>query len=271
MITFANAKINLGLDIVRKRADGYHDISTIFYPIPLADAVEIVKTDGETGFESYGIEIDCPPEKNLVMKTYEMFRAEFNLPNSLIGLMKKVPFGAGLGGGSSDAAAVAKIVNTMYNLRLSDEELAARVVKIGADCPFFIYNRPMIASGIGDILNPVDLSLKGYKIVLVKPDVHVSTAEAYSGVTPREPAEPLEKLIQRPISEWRGLVKNDFEDSVFAAHPELADIKQAFYDNGAVYASMSGSGSAIYGIFDNDRLAEKYAESIDAYLLETFF
>ncbi len=266
MIAFPNAKINLGLFIERKREDGYHDISTVFYPIPLCDAVEVVKA-AETQLFTYGNRVDCPPEKNLVMKAYRMLADEFDLPPLAIHLYKHIPDGAGLGGGSSDATAVAKIINSMFGLGLDDEGIATRVKRLGADCPFFAYNRPMTARGIGDVLAPVSVDLKGRTMVVVKPDVSVPTAAAYAGVTPKEPATDIATLIASPIEEWCGALVNDFEASIFPQHPELAALKESLYAAGAVYASMSGSGSAIFGIFDSDKLADKFVAGCQEHLL----
>ena len=244
MITFPNAKINLGLYVERKREDGYHDLSTVFYPIPLTDAVEVVEAK-ETALFTYGNPVDCPPEKNLVMKAYRLMEEEFKLPPVAIHLYKHIPDGAGLGGGSSDG--------------LSEEEIAVRVKRLGADCPFFAYNRPMAARGIGDLLEPVDVDLRGYTMIVVKPDVSVPTAAAYAGVTPRVPETNVEKLVAKPVGQWKGLLVNDFEESIFPKHPELSAIKHSLYDAGAVYASMSGSGSAIFGLFEDDNLSDIFA------------
>lgn len=258
MILFPNAKINLGLQIERKREDGYHDISTVFYPIPLCDAVEVTEAK-ETALHTYGNAVDCPPEKNLVMKAYRMMAEEFDLPQVGIHLYKHIPDGAGLGGGSSDATAVAKILNAMFSLGLDDAGIAKRVKRLGADCPFFAYNRPMTARGIGDLLQPINVDLRGWKMIVVKPDVSVPTAAAYAGVTPKIPETAVEEIVQKPVAEWENLLVNDFEKSIFALHPELAALKQSLYDSGAAYASMSGSGSAIFGIFESDKLADAFA------------
>lgn len=257
MIQFPNAKINLGLYVESKRSDGYHNISTVFYPIPLTDVVEVVEAD-ETVLRTYGNPVACEPEKNLVMKAYRLLEKEFRLPPVEICLYKHVPDGAGLGGGSSDASSVLKILNTMFRLELSDSELAARAARLGADCPFFIYNRPMAARGIGDEFSEVAVDLRGYVMALVKPDVSVPTAMAYSQVAPRVPERRVEEILQKSLAEWKGLLENDFEKSVFANYPELAGLKQSMYDAGAVYASMSGSGSAIYALFETDNMADKF-------------
>lgn len=257
MIRFPNAKINLGLYVERRRDDGYHDISTVFYPIPLKDVVEVVKSES-TVLRTYGNPVDCPPEKNLVMKAYRLLELEFGLPPVEICLYKHIPDGAGLGGGSSDASAVLKILNDLFALGLDDAELARRAVKLGADCPFFVYNRPVAARGIGDVFEDVDVDLSGMTAVVVKPDVYVSTAEAYRGVPPRIPEMDVAEIVRHPVGEWKGVLENDFEAHVFGLYPRLQEIKQSLYDSGAVYASMSGSGSAIYGLFGSDIMAETF-------------
>lgn len=258
MISFPNAKINLGLCIERKRPDGYHDISTVFYPVPLTDAVEIVPAE-KTALFTYGNKVDCPPEKNLVMKAYRLIADEFHLPEVEIHLYKRIPDGAGLGGGSSDASAVLKLLNTQFDLGLTDAELAGRAVRLGADCPFFIYNRPMAARGIGDEFSEVSVDLSGKTAVIIKPDVSVPTAAAYAGATPRIPETDITDILQLPLPQWKGLLANDFEKSIFPAYPELEAIKESLYAAEAAYASMSGSGSAIFGIFDNDNMADAFA------------
>lgn len=261
MISFPNAKINLGLYVERKRPDGYHDISTVFYPIQLQDILEIVKSK-ETTLSITGNQVDCEFEKNLVIKAYRLLEKEFNLSPIDIHLHKHIPDGAGLGGGSADASFMLLLLNDLFELGLTKEELAQRASKIGADCPFFIYNTPKAASGIGDIFTESDVNLHGYKMVVVKPEVYISSAAAYAGITPNDKREyQIVDILKMPIAKWKGLLVNDFETSVFAQHPELADVKESFYQAGAIYASMSGSGSAIYGIFDNDIMADKFASN----------
>lgn len=255
MISFPNAKINLGLNIVSKRPDGYHNLETVFYPIPLTDILEIVPSaDGEPHLHCYGRPVDCPAEKNLVMRAYRLLQQEFHLPGVDIHLYKHIPDGAGLGGGSSDAAHTLTMLNEMFELELSQQRLATVAARLGADCPFFIYNRPMLAHGIGDELQSIDLSLAGHTLLLVKPAVSVSTAEAYARVTPTPPATPVEEITSWPIEMWDGQLVNDFEPSVFALHPELWAIKLLLLEAGAEYAAMSGSGSAIFGIFKTDNM-----------------
>lgn len=250
MICFPNAKINLGLNVVRKRPDGYHDIETLFYPIPIKDALEITETKADS-FTQSGIKVDIPEEKNLVMRALHALKAGHNLPPLQVGLLKTIPFGAGLGGGSSDAAFMLKLVNAFCRLHLSDDELEKIASTLGADCAFFIRNTPVFASGIGNIFTPVKLSLQGWYLVLVKPDITVSTSEAYAQVKPAEPEVSLREIVQKPIETWREWMVNDFEQSVFPKFPAIGAIKHKLYEAGAVYASMSGSGSSVYGLFRN--------------------
>ena len=261
MITFPNAKVNLGLNIVERRPDGYHNIETVFYPIPLTDVLEIVPATGETSLTCYGNSVDCPAEKNLVMRAYRLLQERYDLPPVEMYLYKHIPDGAGLGGGSSDAAHALMMLNDMFELDLTDAELAAMAVTLGADCAFFIYNRPMMATGIGDVLSPVEVDLKGKNLLLVKPPVGVDTRTAYSRVTPQVPEMALTDIISRPVASWDGLLINDFEPSVFTALPQLWLIKASLIDAGAQYAAMSGSGSTVFGIFDSDNLAEKAADT----------
>ena len=247
MVVYPNAKINLGLHIVSKRPDGYHNLETIFFPLDIKDKIEIEGAD-EFSFNLEGLKIDGDVESNLVVKAYRLLQKDFLLPNVKISMQKNIPFGAGLGGGSADASFTLRALNEMFNLGLADEVLASYASKLGADCPFFIYNRPMLATGIGTELSPIELSLEGYKIEWVKPNVHVSTADAYRNVKPKEPKFSLSELPNIPIEQWKDCLVNDFEESVFTQYPELAEIKQDFYNRGAVYAAMSGSGSTIFAI-----------------------
>lgn len=248
----ANAKINIGLNVVGKRADGYHNLETIFYPVDMSDTIDIeVSPDAETHLINIGIAVDSNPQDNLIIKAYNLLKQDFDIPPVSITLDKRIPFGAGLGGGSSDAANTLKALNQMFSLGLSDLELECYAVKLGADCPFFIKNKPVFATGIGNEFTPIDLDLSAYKIEIIKPNVNVSTAMAYKGVTPKPSTFNLLELPKLPIEQWNRVVKNDFEASVFPQFPEIEALKQDFYNRGALYASMSGSGSAVFGIFKN--------------------
>ncbi len=248
MITFPNAKINIGLNVVSKRDDGYHNLETIFYPVKLADALELAESD-ELQFTSSGIEIDGKPENNLVVKTYKLLQEDFKLPPVKLHLHKIIPFGAGLGGGSSDAAFTLKMLNDYFNLKISSEKLQQYAAQLGADCPFFIENKPVFATGTGDQFQTVNLDLSAYKIVIVKPGVSVSTPDAFKNITPQKPSFNLKEIETLAIEEWRNVIKNDFEKSVFKFYPEIEKLKHTLYEMGAVYASMSGSGSALFGVF----------------------
>lgn len=250
MIDFPNAKINLGLNIINKRPDGYHNIETIFYPVPVKEALEIVEAS-EFEFKQSGILIDGPAEKNLVVKAYNLLRDRYGIGPVSIHLLKAIPFGAGLGGGSADAAFTLRLLNKLFGLNIPTSELEELAATLGADCPFFIQNKPVFASGIGNIFEPIELNLSNYYLCLVKPDVAVPTPEAYAMVKPHMPEISLKEIIKRPLSDWRELMENDFETSVFPKHPIIRDIKEEMYHQGAIYASMSGSGSSVYGLFEH--------------------
>ena len=253
MLLLPNCKINIGLNVTARRPDGYHDLETIFYPIPLRDNLEfnVIKDDDVPYRLSLGgYKVEGNSDDNLVVKIYLALKEEFNLPPLDIYLYKHIPMGAGLGGGSSDAAFMMRGINEAFKLGLLEEEMERRMAKFGADCAFFIKNTPSFATGIGDQLTPVDFSLKDKYIVLVKPDIFVSTKDAYAHVTPKQPSISLLQVITQPIEQWRDTVVNDFEASVFPQHPTLAGIKQTLYDMGALYAAMSGSGSTLFGLFD---------------------
>ena len=246
MLLYPNAKINLGLNVVRKRSDGYHDIETLFYPVPqLCDILEIVHTD-TFRMQVYGASI---VGENLCEKAWQLLHVRFGIPPVAIYLYKKIPMGAGLGGGSADAAFTLAGLNELFSIGLPKEELAGLAAQLGSDCAFFIYNRPMLARGRGEILAPLDFSLGDHPLRIFPQDVFVSTREAYAGITPRQPAQPIEAIVRRPVAEWRGRLVNDFEETVFARHPSLAAARDALYADGALYAAMSGSGSALFGIY----------------------
>lgn len=258
MITFPCAKINLGLNIVSKRPDGYHNLETVFYPIPLTDALEIKYMDEKFPSESpcdlkiTGNDIDCNEEDNLVIKAYQLLAADFQLPRVHAHLVKRIPTQAGLGGGSSDAAYMIRLLDERFRLNIGIPEMERYAAKLGADCAFFITADPSFAEGIGDVLMPVDVpgaGLGGYYLAVVKPSVAVSTLDAYAAIVPKTPAKCCRDIVRQPIETWKDELVNDFEAPIFAMHPELATIKQSLYDAGAVYAAMSGSGSALFGIF----------------------
>ncbi|MDE6480419.1 MAG: 4-(cytidine 5'-diphospho)-2-C-methyl-D-erythritol kinase [Muribaculaceae bacterium] len=268
MIRFVNGKLNLGLDIVRKREDGYHDLETVFYPVgihsgtpenpePFCDILEITPAE-KTDFRFSGRKVDCPLEKNLVYKAWRAFKNECpELGEYLITLEKHLPDGAGLGGGSADASAVLLMLNELSGLPFNDERLAEMALSLGADCPFFIYNRPCYAEGVGERLVPIDLDLAGWWCVLVKPEVSISTKEAFAGVRPKCPNMNLREIIKLGVDEWQGVMKNDFETSLFPNHPLLKEIKNGLIASGAVYASMSGSGSTVFGLFHSKEDADE--------------
>lgn len=251
MLCFPNAKINLGLNIIEKRPDGFHNIETIFYPIPLCDALEITKINSNKVYEfsSSGISVNVKPSENIVIKAFELVASKFDIPPTAIHLHKNIPFGAGLGGGSSDAAHMIKLLNSYYELNLNNSELENLAIQIGSDCPFFINNDAVFAEGKGNLFTPTDLNLCNYYILLIKPDIHISTPMAYANVNPKKTSEPLYHRIKQPIDNWKHCIQNDFEKSIFPNHPELKTIKDELYAHGAVYASMSGSGSSMFGLF----------------------
>lgn len=248
MLVFPNAKINLGLQITERRADGYHNLLSCFVPIGWADALEVIPAE-RFSFASSGISIPGDPAKNLCVRAYDALNTDFGLPPVQMHLHKLVPIGAGLGGGSADAAFALKLLNARFTLGLTTAQLETYARPLGADCAFFVQNRPMYCTQKGDVFLDIDLDLHGLTLVLVYPDLAISTAEAYAGVEPRQPKTPLNELLAAPIETWKEVVYNDFENSLFPKYPVLAAIKQQLYDLGAVYASMSGSGSTIYGLF----------------------
>ena len=246
MIVYPNAKINLGLNVLRKREDGYHDISSVFYPVKeCVDILEIIKSE-EFEFTNSGIEI--PDGENLCEKAWKLLHTDFGIGNVTIHLHKQIAIGAGLGGGSSDASFTLKSLNELFDLNLNNKELEKYALRLGSDCPFFIDNTPKLVEGIGEKMTSIDLDLSNYEIRLVNPDIHISTKEAYSRVVPRIPVLEVEKIIELPIIEWKEKLKNDFEESIFLKHPELRELKDQLYKEGAIYASMSGSGSVIFSI-----------------------
>lgn len=253
MILNANCKINLGLNVLRRRDDGFHDLETVMIPVPgVYDVVEVERSEGDSTFEQNGIVVDCNVEDNLCMKALRLMQRLYCVGEARIRLDKRVPFGAGLGGGSSDATAVILAVNELFGLGLSEERLIEVAAMIGSDTAFFVRNTPQLCEGRGEVMSPITLPLEGKYIAVAKPAEGVSTKEAYSGVKPAVPSVRLAEALKCPIEEWRDMVKNDFEEHIFELHPDIAAIKRAMYEAGAVYASMSGSGSAVFGIFDDE-------------------
>lgn len=259
MVTFPNAKINLGLNVVSRRPDGYHNIETVMIPVPTFDVIEITESeDGRDSLHTCGHPVDCPPDKNLVMKALAEMRSRYNIPAVTICLDKQIPDGAGLGGGSADASFTLRLLNEMFGCGASQEDLAAIAAGLGADCPFFIYNRPMLCTDTGTTMTPFDLHLpNNLWLLLIKPPVSVPTKEAYAGLTPQTPRYLLVDTLRLPVEQWQGLLTNDFETSVFTRYPQIREIKKRMIEAGAVYASMSGSGSTIYGFFNRKLSSEE--------------
>ena len=251
MVVFPNAKINLGLNITKKRQDGYHELETFFYPVPWQEALEIVESE-KTGVSVSGIAVPNDGD-NIVLKAYQLLKSEYDLPPVQIHLHKVIPIGAGLGGGSADAAFTLTLLNNLLELGLNDSRLMKYAVSLGADCAFFIKNKPMLATGVGEQLTEVDISLDGKFIMLVYPDIHISTKEAFSNITPKRPDIHIHQMLaEEKITDWKDILKNDFEPGLFESYPVLSKLKQQLYDAGAIYASMSGSGSCMYGIFEKN-------------------
>ena len=276
MLFFPNCKINLGLRILRRRPDGYHDLETIFYPLPLKDSLESIRLSPESAgaaseqpsvqdqpsnhepgtprFSSYGLHIPGDPENNLCLKAWRLLKADFPaLPAVHLHLLKNIPIGAGLGGGSADGAWTLRGLNTQFHLGLSQDQLLHYAAQLGSDCPFFILNTPCLGGGRGEQLQPITLDLSRYTFVLVDPGIHISTAQAFSLCTPAENPVPLKTIISQPIETWPDTLHNDFESPVFQLHPELRTIKDTLYAHGALYASLTGSGSSFFGIFPKDQ------------------
>jgi 4-diphosphocytidyl-2-C-methyl-D-erythritol kinase len=250
MVSFPPCKINLGLHIVSKRVDGFHELETIFYPVPWMDVLEIIPSNSFS-FESSGRAIPGREEDNICVKAYHLIKKDFSIAPVKIYLHKIIPMGAGLGGGSSDGAHALILLNQIFALNLTIQQLRNYAVQLGSDCPFFLESQPMLGTGRGEVLNKISLSLKGKFIFIVKPEIHVSTADAYASVNPKIPLRSFSDLINHPIQEWKDIVINDFENTVFAHYPDIRKLKEKMYSAGAVYASMSGSGSSVFGIFDS--------------------
>lgn len=254
MITFPNCKINLGLNILRKREDGFHDLETVFFPINLQDALEIIPSATKTQITVTGIAAGNA-ENNLCLKAYLLVKKDYpQLPAITIHLHKAIPIGAGLGGGSADAAFMLQLLNTKFNLHIPGDKIFDYALQLGSDCSFFLLNKPCLASGRGEVLEPINLSLSGHKILLINPGIHVSTAEAFKKIIPAIPAKKIKDIVLQPIATWKEELGNDFENYVFERYPHIKKIKEDLYQKGAVYAAMSGSGSTVFGIFKKDEI-----------------
>jgi 4-diphosphocytidyl-2-C-methyl-D-erythritol kinase len=249
MVAFPPCKINLGLHIISKRPDGFHDLETCFYPVPWTDILEIIPAS-ELSFTCSGTAIPGKAEDNLCLRAYHLLKANFDIAPVKIHLHKIIPTGAGLGGGSSNAAHSLRLLNTIFNLSLPIEQLKNYASKLGSDCSFFIQDSPMLGSGKGEILSEIEVNLKGFYLVIAKPPIHVSTQQAYAGAVPQLPPLKIRDILQQPVASWKDLLKNDFEVSIFKQHPAIAEIKNKFYALGAVYASMSGSGASVFALFE---------------------
>ena len=256
MLTLPNAKINLGLNVVAKRADGYHDLETVFYPVPITDALEVFPMDPhfpsavDCDLKVTNIHIEGDEQKNLVVRAYQLLKQDFpTLPRIHAHLYKGIPTQAGMGGGSSDCGFMITLLNRQFQLGLTDQQMIDYAARLGADCAFFVLNQPCYAEGIGERLEPIALDLKDWYLAVVRPDIPVSTREAFSLVHPEHPAQNCRDIVMQPVETWRDALTNDFEKSVFAIHPEIGAIKDQLYEMGAVYAAMSGSGSSLFGLF----------------------
>lgn len=263
MIQFPNAKINLGLNIIRKRVDGFHDLETVFYPIALFDTLEFIESNN-LKFEMSGISIPGNMDDNIILKAYHLLKKDFpQLPNINIHLLKNIPTGAGLGGGSADATFMLMALNKHFHLEITKQKMVEYAAQLGSDCPFFIHNQPCKAAGRGEVLDIIHLDLSAYQFVLVNPKIHVNTGWAFSQLTPHQPTKSSFKIIQQSIETWKEELVNDFEKPIFEAHPILSEIKNKLYQSGAIYASMSGSGSTIFGVFNKDLDKEKINKTFE--------
>ena len=273
MITFPIAKINLGLNVVERRPDGYHNLETVFYPVPISDALELTimnpkfPSTVDCDIKVTNLEVEGDEQRNLVVKAYQLLKQDFQqMPRIHAHLWKGIPTQAGMGGGSSDCAYTIRLLNEMFTLGLSDEQMIQYAARLGADCAFFILSRPAYAEGIGELLQPISLNLSSYYIGIVRPNIPVSTREAFSLIKPQKPAKCCREVVMQTIETWREELTNDFEQSVFTLHPEIGAIKQQLYDLGAVYAAMSGSGSAVFGLFQNEiDLAAHFPKDVFTY------
>ncbi|MBG9374686.1 4-(cytidine 5'-diphospho)-2-C-methyl-D-erythritol kinase [Panacibacter sp. DH6] len=256
MVVFPNCKINLGLNIIRKRPDGYHDLETVFYPLPLTDALEVIQpaaAPAGINFSMSGLPVQGTAENNLCIKAYHLLKNEFpQIPPVQMHLHKAIPMGAGLGGGSADGAFTLKLLNDKFNLGINAERLVQYALQLGSDCPFFIYNKPCFATGRGEVMNTLPLDLSAYKIIIVNPGIHINTGWAFSRVIPALPPHSIKDIVQQPVEKWQQQLINDFEAPVLSAHPSLKELKEKLQNLGALYVSMSGSGSTFFGIFEKN-------------------
>lgn len=271
MVVFPNAKINLGLRVKAKRQDGYHELDTVFMPVPLHDVLEVVRqqedSQQEFTFTQTGLPIPGDLNSNLCFKAYSILKKEHpDLPSIKVHLHKIIPMGAGMGGGSSDGAFMLKMLNEKFNLEMGQSTLKQYALQLGSDCPFFIENTCCSATGRGEILDPITLDLKGKQLILVCPGIHVSTAQAFANIRLSPNATSSKEIVQKPLQEWKGILKNDFEETVFGLHPELKKIKDELYDMGATYAAMSGSGSTLFGIFSDEVPSKKWPEHYQVFI-----
>ena len=251
MVVFPFCKVNIGLSVVERRRDGYHNIESLFYPVDLTDVLEVVESDdGKNHFVITGLPLDGDPSQNLCVKAYDQLSKEFLIPPVRCHLHKNIPAGAGLGGGSSDAAFMLRCLNKLFDLKISKEDLFLHAMQMGSDCGFFVQDSPAVVTGRGESLSALNISLSNYKIVIIKPNIHVITAEAYARIKPKKPDFAIKDIILRPVSEWQGNLINDFEETTLKNYPKISDIKTKLQNAGALFVSMTGSGSAVYGIFE---------------------
>ncbi len=250
MLVFPNSKINIGLNITKKREDGFHNLETIFYPISLSDIIEFVETTRKTSLINTGIEVDSHSDNNLIIRAYNLLKKDFILPELKIHLHKIIPLGSGLGGGSANASFMLTSLNEKFNLKISENKLMKYAQKIGSDCPFFIKNKPVFAEGTGNIFSELDLELSSFYIVIIIPAIHVSTKEAFREINISKPQKSIKELIRLPVKEWKNSIRNDFEKNIFKLYPEIKNIKDTLYNSGAVYSQMSGSGASVFGFFE---------------------
>jgi 4-diphosphocytidyl-2-C-methyl-D-erythritol kinase len=279
VVLFPNCKINLGLNIIRKREDGFHDIESVFYPLPLCDAIEISKLapadfitkdveQPDIYFSTSGIKIEGSEEDNLCIKAYNLLKNDFpELPQVKMHLLKAIPIGAGLGGGSSDGAFTLRLLNELFNLKVERDKLVEYALQLGSDCPFFIINKPCFAKGRGEILEEIDLDLNDYHFIIVNPGIHINTGWAFSKLSSIKSENSIRSTIKKPVHDWKDELKNDFEDIAMEAHPLIREIKEKLYQHGALFASMTGSGSTVFGLFDEPLSSSEFPPGCKVYYL----